>query len=317
MKHLKKFLKDKKEVRIKDLLNSAIGGFETARSAAKLHASMLTNTEKEYCPREAALLLTLKKKSKDQFIGVPMRTTFDEGNDKQWRLNNDWLRDRMVGDWACTSCGATKKFCKAPKGVCDKQGIRCNWEYQEVRFDHPVTMATGGLDALVDVGLTKLRLVECKIMDKDMFRELKAPLAEHRTRTQLYLRLIEESTGPMKEHVDTERATILYILRGFGLKDEDGDISPFREYLVERDDSVTETPIGKAHALTHFRVWPDKGFPGGVCSDTFCKRAKSCSVSAECFSGQYPAAVTWTSGGKPVHDLPIVMDGKTLYEAPE
>lgn len=318
MKHLKKIAHKKaQEIRLKDFLHAAIGGFEKARSLHIIHASDLTKEDREYCPREVALHLHLKKKRKDQYISAPMAITFQEGRDKQARLNNDWLKDRVVGDWECQSCGAVRNFCKKPNYLCDRQGVRCSWQYEEPRFVHDVARASGGMDAFVDLGLPKLRLVECKIIDKDYFKKLKAPLSEHKTRTQLYLKLIAESDHPKKDSVDTTRAHILYIMRGYGSKDEEGDITPFREFVVERNDKLVEEYLTKAHALTLWQNLPELGFPYGVCENTMCPRAKSCAVKAECFSGDYAPTISWTDGGESVHNAEVVADGTSPLEAYE
>jgi hypothetical protein len=104
----------------------------------------------------------LDKKRRDQFLQVATHVTFDEGRDKQRRLNEDWLVDVMWGDWKCLSCEEEVYFSKRPPIECDDH--LHVWQYEEPRIVDAVTGVGGGIDALVDVGKKKLRLVECKIM---------------------------------------------------------------------------------------------------------------------------------------------------------
>jgi hypothetical protein len=120
------------------------------------------------------------------------------------------------------------------------------------------------------------------------------PLAEHRARTALYLRVIAEDPEEGVD-VDTTEARILYVTKGgWGDKDlevkkwdlTDGPWSPFKEFVVEASDELTGPYHEKAVALKARRGGGP--MPAGICPTQFCKRAKFCQVHAECFSGQYP-----------------------------
>ena len=277
---------------IKTLLAANIGGHEEARLKKTIHASDLTNKE-EYCPREVRLLDVLDVSLKRRYIGVPLRVTWDDGIDKQYRLNNDYLIREIVGNWKCRTCGNTRAWCKKPHITCEHRRVSCLWEYEEVRFRHEPTGATGSIDAIIDVGKNKLRVVEIKIMSTSLFKPLVAPLAEHKLRTALYLRLIHQSTHAHKLDINTDEASILYVLRGYGFKDENGDISPMKEYIVKRDDALVDRELAKAHALTWARGQDEVVYPVGVCSHVMADRAGSCPVAQECFSGKRKATVHW------------------------
>ena len=303
---LKSVLVQSQQGLVKRLLHARIGGYELDRSKKTVHASDVTKNDPEFCPRLSRLMdVDPSIKMGSQHIGTAQAVTFADGRDKQARLNNEWLRDLMVGDWKCTSCGATRQFTKAPKGGCDNAKVRCNWVYEEVRVKDPVTGISGGLDALIAVGQgKKLRMIECKIVDKDFYKDLKAPFAEHRVRTRLYLRLIANSKQAWAKQIETAHATVLYMMRGFGAKDDEGEITPFKEYMVKRDDAETDVYAAKAQALTLSRTDPDKGFPCGTCTTMMSPRAQRCPAAKQCFSSKYPGRITWLENDKPKHAAP-------------
>ena len=311
----------KKEVSIKHMIHRELAGWEEPRPHGTIHASELFK-EREFCPREWAFLDMGVAKKKAEFLGTAMRITFDHGRDMETRLRNQWLRDYMVGYWECGVCGHThEKFGKAPKVACSKCGWSHQWGYKEVRLLDPESGVSGGIDGFVDVGDKKLRLLEIKSMDKDQHKGLIAPLAEHKLRTSLYLTLAERSHLPESERINQQEATILYVSKSFGFKDEslseagikDAPFSPFKEFAVTRDDSLAETPVAKAKALTYWRKNKESGvssggLPCGVCPNGLIKRAQQCTAVGACFSGSYPSTITWLENGKPRHPgKPIVV----------
>jgi hypothetical protein len=305
---------------IKDLLHAKVGGNEPARGQQTIHASDLTKETNQwgvgYCPREVRLreVIPDAKNRPNQFLPVATAVTFNEGRDKQKRLNEDWLVDIMWGDWRCLACGKEKKFCKMPREY--SKSHKHVWQYEEPRIIDYVSKTSGGLDAVVDVGLDKLHIIECKIMKSEDFKDLVAPLSEHRVRTKLYLRQIAGSRQEFAKKIETDYAHILYIMRGHGVKQEDGRISPFKEFIVERDDLSVQHFIGMAHALTLSRQ-DDKLFPAGVCRTQMDKRAEKCPFAKTCFSSKYEGNITWLKDGTPVHtgeNITCVTDGEELYE---
>lgn len=296
-----------KQPSIKMMIHNQLAGMEKARSHANIHASDLMR-EDEFCPREWVLLDITQRPRKDSFVGTAMRLTFDHGRDLEWRIRNVYLRNFVVGEWKCGVCGNVHtSFGKAPKVKC-KCGYE-RWEYEEVRFKCHDSGVSGGLDTIVDVGLPKLRILEIKTMDKDMFKDLIAPLAEHRFRTSLYMQLADYSPNAVSTRVDTSFAHILYVSKSFGFKDTtlkeegiiDSPFSPFKEFVVPRDDSLSETVLNKAKVVHWIREKKVQGIPGGVCKTAMDGRAAKCACVTACFGAKYPATVTWLEGGKPRH----------------
>lgn len=300
-----------KQPSVKNLIHREVAGYEKARSHAKIHASDLMRAD-EFCPREWILLDVTQRARKDAFIGTSQRLTFDHGRDLEWRIRNVYLRKYMVGHWKCGVCGNDHPtFGKAPKIKC-KCGFD-RWEYEEVRFHCEETGVSGGLDSLMDLGLPKLRILEIKTMDKDEFKGLVAPLAEHRFRTSLYMQLAKASPSDVSNRVDTSFAHILYTSKSFGFKDEtlkaegivDSPFSPFKEFVIPRDDSLSETVLAKAKVVFQIRKQVESGLParipGGVCKTALDRRAANCACVTACFGSKYPATVTWREGGKPRH----------------
>lgn len=286
-----KFLEAEKpdNVSIADLMHEALQTVEPARPIDRLHASALTNP-RGFCPREVALCMKLSRKPYPSKLDAPMVMTFHEGRDKQYRLNNHWLRSRMVGDWYCLNCHKHFDFCKTPGQCCSFPQV----EYREVVFRHELWGAQGSLDAILDVGKDKLRLVEFKIMGQDEWVTLKAPLSEHRARSKLYLEIIKNSTHPKKHLIDTSRIHIVYCLRGYGKLDKEKNrISPFKEFIVHETPAEVGVYLKMAAAVTVAKNSNWETVPQGVCTDLFDKRCTTCCVSKECFSGKYPAAYIW------------------------
>lgn len=307
---------------IKELLHAKVGGSEPARGQVNIHASDLTKETNQwgglqYCPREVRLreCVSDAPKRPAQFLPVATAVTFAEGRDKQKRLNEDWLLDIMYGIWRCRNCQFETNFGLIPEEPCPKCSAWV-WGYEEPRIIDYVSKTSGGIDAIVDVGKPKLHIIECKIMKADDFKTLLAPLSEHRVRTRLYLRQIAGSRQKYAKKIETDYAHILYIMRGHGVKQEDGRISPFKEFIVERDDSDVQHYIGMAHALTLSRE-DDKLFPAGICKTQMDQRAIKCPLAKTCFSTQYVGNISWKKQGLPVHtgeNIIGITDGEELHE---
>lgn len=305
MKKALQSIANMKDVSIKTMLHQRMPYTEVGRGFELLHASTVTKEDYEFCPREAALQLLSKKEPKKRFISTSLNITFSMGRAIQEYLNNEWLADVMVGDWVCASCGYRKSFSRKPKTKCSC-GVDL-WRYEEHRILSPYSDIGGGIDGFVAVeDDQKLRVLEVKTMGKDMFKSLSAPMSEHRLRTNLYLRLLDEAG--YSDVVNTKVGHVLYIVKGFGVKDteivkqkgvKDSAFSPFKEYKVKRDDSVTENLVQSARALKVFRETGK--IPCGVCPTGLCSRAQKCSMVKECFSGQYPQQITWKKDGVPLH----------------
>ena len=252
-------IKTKPAPSIREMIHRRVAGQEKGRPVGRVHASSVTKPDREFCPREYALMDALGiKRSEPEFIPTALRLTFDYGNFVQSRVNEDYLRDVMVGDWHCDACGTVRKFCKRP-GHCGSSGLTCQWRYREVRAESKTSGISCGLDGLVAVEEPKLRLMEVKTMKADEFVDLKAPLAEHRLRTNLYMRCIEESGEPWADRVNVKEAHVLYFMKGYGVKTKDkwgfkdAPFSPIKEYRVKRNDAETQRYHARARALLRHR----------------------------------------------------------------
>lgn len=277
---------------VKYWLHKHLAKAQPARSKRNVHASELMRKDSEFCPRQYALFDLTHKKLPDEFLSTSEAVTFHLGHVLADSIIN-WLADEglAVGDWKCESCGRIHKFCKRPvKCTC----LHKSFKYVEVRFCSEHSGVSGGIDLLVDFGASKLELIELKTIDKEEFKKIVMPLAEHKWRTNLYLRLVEESSHPERHRINTKKGRVLYVSKGgYGCMDtqpkewglKDGAFSPFKEFIVERDDAETEKKSDIAKMVKTFR---ETGLvPLGVCPTSFCKQAKWCPVSQECFSGKW------------------------------
>ncbi len=290
----------KKPASVRVMLHASIAGNDAARSHKVVHASDLTYSERQFCPREIALFDLTNKGKPDEFIPTSLRVTFDYGDFLQWMINNKYLRKEMWGDWKCLSCGTQLPGpVRCPKVKCARakklKWLRCRWEYRETRAWSETTGTSSGLDMLFLDG-KKLRIVEIKSMVKDDFKALQAPVAEHGLRTKMYLRIVAEDKN-LNHEIHTDYAHLLYVCKGYGIKDDlfhqilkneqvsDWPFTPYKEWLVKRDDAAVLPYLKMARAVKKFR---DGGsIPKGICSTAMTKRARSCSVCKECFSGKF------------------------------
>jgi len=296
--HFAKKLKDlMPERNLRFMLHEHLGGFEAPRSLRKVHASELTRPE-GFCPRFYALADTAKVKPKDEWVGAADVATFQLG--RMWQDSIvHWFADmgRAVGHWKCLACNQLHEFQKRPM-KCTSCNSRA-FEPVEVRFESAISGASCGIDMMVDVGDPLLLPVEIKSMAKEQFKDLHAPLAEHRLRTALYLRLIDESEHAWSGLVQTRRAKVFYVCKGgyvadpelgrWGLPDR---YSPFKEFEIGRDDAQTDALVARAKVVKDFRAGLI-GMPTGICSSAMAKRAKACSLCKLCFSGDHPPGHDW------------------------
>lgn len=275
-----------KQFSLKKHLHEHMGGFEKARPITMLHASELTKTP-EFCPRAYALMESYEVTPPAQYVETSLRYTYDMGRMLEQSLRESWAGDITVGDWNCGGCGKTYEFQFRPhKCSCGAK----QFKYRELRFTSVPTGASGGMDLLVRLpGYQKATLVEAKSMEKDAWADLKAPLAEHRLRTNLYLRLIEESDNPNKKFIMLDRAIILYMVKGFGKKDPElsklgikEGFSPFKEYVISRDDSQTDALMARAKQWNQWKLGTGL-LPDPICLSRDEYRACKCPVVQQCF----------------------------------
>ena len=290
-------------------LHKRIAGWEDPRPHFPLRASDLLKSTAEFCPREHAFMDLGVASKKGSFVGTSLRMTFNHGGFMERQIRDVYLRDIVVGEWECGICKHTHStFGKAPKIKCPSCGWGHKWEYKEPRFADDATGVSGGIDMLLDIGQPKLLIVEIKTMTPEDFKTLAAPLAEHKFRTSLYLKLAESSKWEASDRVNTKESKILYVTKSFGFKDEtlkeagikDAAFSPFKEFTILRNDDILSTPLAKAKVL---KVWRDtkQGMPCGVCSNGLTKRAQGCSAISSCFSGKYQSTLTWYENGVAKH----------------
>lgn len=291
----------------------SLAGAQDARDIGTIHASALTFAAKPFCPRSYVIMDVEKVKAYDEWLGTSLKVTFDHGNDMQARLNNEYLPETMYGDWVCKVCGTRKVFKLKPKKTCKCmrkiESEFYSWEYEEPAVSMKDEGIEGHIDSVVDIHQKKLRLAEVKTMVKDKFAALKAPLAEHTLRTNLYMRMVEQSDEPWAKKINTQVGSVLYMVKGYGTKCEkirkwgipDMGFSPFREFEVIRDDSKTDYLLSMAKAV-HSNRQGKTGIPCGICPTSTHRIAKACPVRKQCFSKKYPHEITWRDHlGKKVH----------------
>lgn len=275
---VKHFTEQAEQVNVTRLLLERLKGFRRERTHKTVHVSDLTR-ETQFCAREFALMDTHGREPKDRYLSAAQRVAFDQGDSLHDMCREQWLAKDVVGHWQCVYCGNTVEFSKKPPR-CPK--CRCSHLlYREVEFNALGT--SGSIDILIDFNVGKHALTEAKTMDKDEFKSLIAPIAEHRVRVACYLYLIAHSDSPYKNRIDLKQGHVLYISKAYGIKNQDHNaILPFKSYVVKRDDKLAAEYFGPAIALQDFRGGGP--MPQPICANPFSKRAQSCPMSKECFS---------------------------------
>jgi hypothetical protein len=298
MKFLAKIKHPGPEQSVKFLLHQYLNDSEPERTMATVHASELTKPD-GFCPRAYALSDVTHQKPGVRWLSTSENMTFALGRAVEKKVVETFAdMGKAICHWECLACKHLHQFTSRPFG-CQKCSCKA-FKPVEVRFQSAVNGASCGIDMLVTLGEGKLRPVELKTMAADEFKSLQAPLAEHRLRTNLYLRLIAESDHNWSNMVATDRALILYIsksaygcadpsLAAWGLKEK---FSPFKEFEVTRDDKETDYLANRAIVVKSFRDGVI-GVPAGICPTAMTKRACSCALRIPCFSGAHPATYEW------------------------
>ena len=265
-----------------------VAGYEKARSHKTVHASDITRDA--FCPRQTALLDLSGLTKKDEYINTAQRVTYDVGNVMSDLFREKWAAKWTYGNWRCARCGECRTFCLKPSGVMCKVANHkqeCSWKYEEMAFVSQSYDVSGSLDAVVDLGAPKLFITELKIMAPTEFEKLIAPLPEHRIRTTLYMKLVEDSNSVYKPRLNLSTGKVLYVSRAWGkMHKQYNEILPFKEYNVERDDDALIPALAKAQQVRDWRK--NKKMPVGICDSSAVPYAKKCSVCSLCFSGKYP-----------------------------
>lgn len=273
---------------ILDVLKENLEGYRKARDHTTVHASDVTKPD--FCARRLALLDLTGKKKKDEFISMALAATFDIGNATSDLIRERWAGDSAHGFWECRRCEYRSPFGKKPNHTC-KNGGKCDFKYDEAVFLSEKYRISGSIDVFMDLQAPKLFVTELKIIAPDEFEKLAAPLAEHRLRTQLYLKIIDDDAGHLKERINLKEAKVLYVSRAYGKKNTEyhGKVIPFKEFTVQRNDADVSPYLSRAMEV---RTFKELGvMPNGICPTSTDSKAKKCSVCTECFSGTYMAGI--------------------------
>lgn len=260
-----------------------MGAHYPERSHKVVHASDVTKAT--FCPRRYALMDVHGVEAPDQYIPTALRATFDVGNATSDLLREQWMGDMAVGNWRCARCGQVHLMSKKPVEKCSLSPTNepCLFRYEEVRFVDPDTQVSGSIDVLTDLKGNSFFITEVKTINPTEFATLAAPLHEHRLRTALYLYLAEKSKSVFGGMVSHHHAKVLYISRGHGKKGEFGQITPFKEFSVHRDDKALEPILAKAKKIALFRQGKAAVPERELCASVDCVVAKGCPVRAQCF----------------------------------
>lgn len=287
--------------RLRKLLHTKFGGPDQTRSPKVVHVSMLTDAtwQREYCPRESALAYLHAIEGQVRWISTAERLTYDVGNFYHDIVVRK-LTAEAIGDWECSRCGWEKRGTYQ-----DCENCKFSMTYKEMFFRSPITGVVGSIDLVLNLGFSKAVIVEIKSVEKDKFRELALPMAEHRQRVLGYLQLLREVSETnewVKENISLNFGYVLYVSKGLGhyfKKKGMGGIkerySPFQEFVVRPNGGAqkhVDEMFARAKSYWKWRAQMDmplakKGakLPARIknCSNSQCKRAIKCNARKECW----------------------------------
>lgn len=278
---------------VKLALHSRLTRREKVRKNSEgVHASHLTREDQTFCPREVRIIDDLDEVPHGKYINASLGYTFSMGR-KLEELFFEVMEDLLVGTWVCYNCGRLHKFCRKPL-QCKHCGGKRSLRYREEVFLSQESGIVSSVDCLLDVGEPRLVITELKSLDKEIYKKLNQPMSEHRDRTNIYMKVIATSGDPRAKYINTDYARVLYLGKCYGMKHEADSpelkvieqMSPFKEFVVPRDDMTVHTYWTKAKVVKKARKLGL--FPKGVCATAVTKRAMDCPVCDKCFSGQYP-----------------------------
>jgi hypothetical protein len=283
---------------LKYILHRTMAGTQEGRDLSTLHASDFV--DKDFCPRRRLIKRLIGKTlTPDQHLKTSNQMVFALGHAvADIVIEQSALAGIAIGDWCCRACGYVHRMQHLPQAC-----LKCKCPamlYHERRFVSSLSGISCGIDLVVGGLGSKWKIVEIKSIGQEDFRKLVAPLGGHRVRTNLYMRIIEESTDTDRFNIDTHNAIVLYVDKGgFGVKCPDvanwkfGDngFSPFKEFHVKRDDS--DTDLYDALAKEYRASLHSKTICTGICTSQSDGPAKNCIVRQQCFSTQFPVGSKW------------------------
>lgn len=270
-------------------LHCEMSGHDPDRPYFRLHASDVTNQDKEFCPRERALLIATKAEQDSRYISTETRTYFDIGEAYHDLVREKWGAKVSFGNWLCLGCEHLVKTSYKPD-ACPKCGNK-NLKYEELRVKSADSSISCGIDWQVfSPKLDKAIAYEIKSINAEEFKKLVAPHAEHRIRTKLYLHSIANPEKPEEtNHLRTDYAGIIYVTKGapgegefLGGSGFTEKRTPFKEYVIKRDDVEIEDYLNKGRQLKSFLAGGN--LPEKICKTSSDKRADACSMCQQCWS---------------------------------
>lgn len=274
-------------------LHKQLSTIEAGRPLDRVHASDVT-LPGGICARMYALHDVMHSEPPSRSMSASQAATFRLGH----MVEEEIIRQLNAAgvaltNWLCASCGVIEEMTTEPP-QCDTCGCR-HFNPTNHRYVSLKTGISASVDVHADLGDGKLTLCETKSIDKDEFKKLEAPIAEHRLRTNLYLRTVAESNSPYKSKVHLTHGIVLYQSKGgFGCKDPtvaawgfDDNFSPWKEYVVKRNDLDTDPLLDEPMKVKRFREG-DRVVPTRVlCNALHDSRAARCPQRRVCFNPSY------------------------------
>ena len=274
-------------------LNTTISRQDPPRTPCAVHASDVFKQDHSFCARERAISIKNNLSTKQKALSASQGYTFALGEAISEIIVNQFAKNNHAyGFWQCSNCKNLHFLGGQPK-ICPLCDSRVPHKYVECRFTSKATGIRSSIDMLTDLDAddNMLRVVENKSIEQSKFKTIKAPLAEHRLRTNFYLRNVQESDTTLSKHIHSDYGYIIYATKGFGTKgglptgtDWSASYSPFKVFKVNRDDSVTDQFLDQPIKFKYWAENKKEPLPKKeICNSIKDERAKECPAAKLCF----------------------------------
>jgi hypothetical protein len=237
------------------------------------------------CPRRH-LLAHVNKLERVNSVNASMRLVWALGRAAETHVRTQFIdamqRRSILGIWTC-KCGFLKKEGAYEKGL---SCMKCKGgpnNYKEAPFFDHQARITGSPDLLyIRLDTNKIRVVECKSINKEGFEKLTAPKADHILQGMAYNELLRINGLPQDDSI-----TVIYICKDYQFS------SPYKEFSVKRTaehDSQIRHMWDRANEIANGIRDNSEGIEVEMpqrlttCRDQTSITAKNCDCVGLCFS---------------------------------
>ena len=285
-------------------MSTILDSFEDTRALALSFFNLEQRIQKKYTvPRMSSLNKTCLREiilghklgmRKYEYVDANGSVIFDIGNELHRVVQNHsrYLGDKIYGRWKCLACNTILNKQLMPKPPeCTVCGANHNAIQYEEKFLY-IKWLTAHPDAYVMSPTTKKHLIvgEIKTIDKDAFKDLVAPIADHVYQVNGYMLLSEIISK--QEHweipFNSDEAYIYYFSKGHAGRQN----YPVKIFTIKKQKAIVEDIIARVKLYRESydpKTKTIKSLPDPVSACLGAKwsnyRAINCNVKPYCVAG--------------------------------